>query len=282
MRSVERRLVTATCLVPLVIGGACTEVLAPPRGSESYEPPPEYQLWWNTTEACSGLRGSLSDVSWFVVPGVEVLPGVDRELNGEWFEQGNRIVIAAGSVTTGELIRHEMLHALARENGHPRLQFLERCGGVVTCIDACIRDAGPAPTPSFSTPVVTPDSLEVSIEIDPSSPSGNAFGGYFALLVIARNPSNHAVVVQLPPSGDVDPSFAWEFSVRGRSGGILGNYRAYDSEVFYFRPGEIKRQLVDLHYEPAGANGDFVSGAYIAAGAYGGRAGTPVPFTLTP
>ena len=269
-----------TFVILAALATACAEIATLPAGSESLVPPPEYQLWWSMTEACSGLRGSLADVNWYVVPNAAYIPGNSRELGGEWYEQGNRIIVASGDEFDGSLVRHEMLHALTRAN-HTRLQFLERCGGVVVCVDACIKDSGPPPTPPAGTPHVSPGQVDVDVDIEPATPSGGTFGGYFTIVVTAHNPATHAVVVDLLPSDDDGPSETFTFSVRSGLESSGYSDRAYDAEVTYFGPGETKRDVFDLHLAGDPAHGGLAAGTYTANGAYGAHGSAPKTFTLS-
>ncbi|HEX6533579.1 MAG TPA: hypothetical protein VF041_03225 [Gemmatimonadaceae bacterium] len=126
-------------------------------------------------------------------------------MSGYWSPVGNRIVLAERAMMAGPLVRHEMLHALVRLPGHPRNEFLERCGGVVVCVDDCITAAGPPPVPSAGTPRVGSDALSLSVEVNPPLPDGATHGGYFTITVLAHDPADHAVVVELLPSGDAGP-----------------------------------------------------------------------------
>ena len=143
MISHTRRRILLVCLSLGVAVGACMEVTAIPSGSERFDAPPEYRLWWSMVESCSGLTGSLANVEWLVVPGSTSIGVGNGDYSGYWFEQGNRIVLAANAQTEGTLVRHEMLHALTR-GGHTRNEFLERCGGIVNCETSCIRRSGTA------------------------------------------------------------------------------------------------------------------------------------------
>ena len=152
-----RRAQAALCAFLGFLSLACSEITALPAGSQPFDPPESYQLWWNLTKACSGGNGNLADIRWFVVPGATTIHDGNADVNGFWSEDGNRIVLAEHSQLTGSLVRHEMLHALTRRSGHSRSDFLEKCGGTVACIEQCIRDAGPAPRPPAGTPEVPPD-----------------------------------------------------------------------------------------------------------------------------
>ena len=283
MSSPERRLLTAICLALALFGSACAE-FALPAGSESFDPPAEYRLWWSMNESCSGLRGSLSDIDWFVVPGVETLPGTQNQYVGEWFEHGNRIVLAGNSEFDGALVRHEMLHALVRATNHPRAQFLERCAGYVFCADECRRDAEPAPVPPVGTPVVSPNALEIGIELQPAPVNPSNFGGYFTFIVTAHNPANHAVIIDLSPSPGL-PGISFSYVLTTDDAQLLtgSNFTfAYDSEETYFRAGETKREVFDFFV------GDYLRGgvgpgSYAAYGYFGDAiSSSPITFVISP
>src|SRR5699024_2935350 len=113
--------------------------------------------WWGMTEACSGHSGELSAVRWYRVPGWTV------PVNGEaaaafWTTGGNQIVIADELVEDGEVVRHEMLHALLGERGHPTEPFLTSCASVLSCGRVC--EPWHAPRPDYV--VLPPDFLDVS------------------------------------------------------------------------------------------------------------------------
>lgn len=269
MTSPLRRLIPVASIFLAALSSACTELQPLPAGSERFDPPAEYQLWWRMTESCSGLRGSFADVDWSVVPGAESLPGNDSERAAEWFEIGNRIVVAGHYMLDGSLIRHEMLHALLRADGHPRFAFLERCAGTVVCADECMHDAGPAPVPPAGTPIVLPNALEIGIAVEPAPVSTSTFGGYFTLVVTAHNPANHAVVVDLSPyRGTPGQSFSYDLTTREHLlVGINFNY-ADDPENTFFRARETKRAAFDLFAGPH-ALGGIEPGSYIAYGFFG-------------
>ncbi len=128
---------------------ACTSIVDPaldPR-AEPFHPLPVYARWWSMVESCSGLQGSLAEVSWYQVPGSETVDRSGDEVAGYWAPAGNRIVLGGEATLDGQVVRHEMLHALLRQlKGHPREYFLDRCGGVGSCASGCLTDAGPAAT----------------------------------------------------------------------------------------------------------------------------------------
>ena len=108
----------------------------------------------------------------------------------------------------GSLIRHEMLHALTRNAGHPRAAFLRGCGGVVVCDQRCIAEAGSLPPLDASVPRVGSDLLEVDVVVTPQTPSLATYGGWFTMTITARNPWNNPIAVRLTPAGDGGPASA--------------------------------------------------------------------------
>src|SRR5260370_10316235 len=91
--------------------------LALPEGAVQFTPPAVDAQWWALTESCSGLSGDLSAISWYVVPNARHIPAgdVSAVVEGRWDSVGNRIVLADIGPRDGELVRHEMLHALLRK-----------------------------------------------------------------------------------------------------------------------------------------------------------------------
>jgi hypothetical protein len=100
----------------------------------------------------------------------------------------------------GGLVRHEMLHALRSELGHPRDMFLERCGGLVVCLTSCVRDGGAPPDYGAAVARILPAAMLVDVEVDPAQP-GVGRDGHFRVIVTATNPVL-TPVQQLPSTGD--------------------------------------------------------------------------------
>jgi hypothetical protein len=234
------------------------------------------------TEACSGRSGKLNDVAWYVVPGETSVSEGFGDFAGIWSPGGNTIVLAGDAQFVGSLVRHEMLHALLYGGGHPRALFLGTCAGIVACIDDCIKDAGPPPTPADDTPRVPPDSIVVDVVFDPTSPNAATVDGWFTLTVTARNPADHPVVVLLPPSGDAGPSGSFGWEMNSGSNGAKYDDRADDPGVAYFAPGETKRDVFDLQINGAPGTTGMLPGDYVATGSYGDHASAPASVTLTP
>jgi hypothetical protein len=242
-------------------------------GAERFEPPAVYQLWWDMVAACSDRRAPLSGVKWYVVPGASTVDLHGVRYAGYWSEPGNAIVLAETAMNDGSLVRHEMLHSLARDGSHPRSEFLGRCAGVVVCEQRCIADAGGLPPLDAAMTRVGSDVLEVGIEILPVVPSVALFGGYFTVTVTAHNPWSNPVAVRLPPSADAGESVSFEYEFA--HGGISQfNDRALDDGVTRFAAGETKRRVYDFYILSPGEvarSGALQPGTYEFRGAYGGN-----------
>jgi hypothetical protein len=117
-------------LAALLLGGCNYEPTpALPDGAVAFTAPMEYVAWWDKTSACSGLSGSLARVEWYVVPGAATFSTDQGEKVGIRVKTGDRVqIVLAGQYQNHEMVvRHEMLHALLDEPGHPDLYFTERC-----------------------------------------------------------------------------------------------------------------------------------------------------------
>jgi hypothetical protein len=242
-----------------------------PAGAEHFVPPAVYQQWWQLTEECSGKSGNLADVGWYRVPGVDVIPlGDGTSVNARWDASGNRIILAGDTEFAGDLVRHEMLHALLRAGGHPRNAFIARCAGVVVCTEDCITEAGPAPQPDPAAKLVAPSALEIGVEVTPDAPSSSVNGGNLMMVVTARNPSASPVIVQLPASGDAGPSVSFSYDIIGNSRGASYDMRAEVPEVTRFAPFEGKRFIFDFHIGQGDIRYYQPPGTFQFKGAYGG------------
>jgi len=277
-----RRLILA---LPLL--AACETSVGPrlPTNAEPFTPPAVYREWWALTEACSGLQGDFTRIAWFRVPGAESIPLADGTLvNGRWDRVSNRIVLAGQSERFGDLVRHEMLHALLQAGGHPRDAFIGRCGGTVVCEALCIKDAGPPQSPDPAATMVGPSALQIAVELVPAQPSVSVNDGWFRMVVTARNPMAGPVIVQLP-SSDAGPgaSFSYDITEKQFSSGYRYDMLADVPEVSRFAPLETKQFIFDLQIGAGQTRYDIPPGRYWFNGAYGGVwAPTPPTVTLSP
>ncbi len=241
---------------------ACTSITDPPLDPRAVplQPLPVYARWWSMVESCSGLQGSMSDVSWYQVPGTQTLDLAGDEVSGYWTQHSNSIVLAGEATLAGVVVRHEMLHALLRNvKGHPREYFLERCGGVVSCASSCVTDAGPAPNVDWKTERVTSNVLKLFVSVVPNAPISSVDGGVFTVIITATNPNSHAIVVT--PNVDA-MSHSFFYTLSGPAAGISGWTDVLDSGMRYFVAGETKRQYFDFSIGPEFAGHTVPPGTY--------------------
>lgn len=250
-----------------------------PAGAVPMTPPSQYGAWWTLTEQCSGRTGDPSAVQWYYVPGATSFSLEGETVNGAWYSDGNRIVIAAESYGDGALVRHEMLHALLRVPGHPRDQFLDHCGDIVACIEQCVTNAGGPPDTSTAAPVVGAAAMRITTLIAPDTETSTTDGGWFTATVSATNPSPRAVRVAITSKD------SYEVRLVSLSPGGPGGYMGEDKDAPYvtFAPagqaGATRRYVFDLYQR---AVYGLEPGRYSAIGTFAGVDAAPEPFTLTP
>jgi hypothetical protein len=280
----------AAISLPLLAAATSCGLLTDPRlpaGAEPFAPPPVYATWWAMTEACAGVSRPFSSVRWYRVAGADEVRTPDgRPAGGYWESSTGRVVLAGTRVLWGGTVRHEMLHALLRRRGHPRDAFLGRCGGVVVCAENCVADAGPPPAPAAATARVAPAALEVRVAVAPAAPSAARDGGFFVLVVSARNPAAHPVVV-VPPPGGGGAAPGYQFVAWGPAGGLQGGIGSLDPGHVQFGPGETKRQVFDFVLGPRMGEGypdatTLPPGRYRIEGRFGGQSAVLEPVELTP
>ena len=263
--SVPRRGVRRAYAALLLITVSCVGPTDPPlpRTAQRFVPPPVYTRWWQMTEQCSGLTGSLDDLSWFEVPEELAFKRDGQWVSAYWSAGSSQIVIAGDLKLDGPTVRHEMAHALARKSGHSRELYLRACGGVVACGVGCIADGEPPPPPDPLAVVVAPASLVVEVEVFPEKPSTVAGDGVLTLTVRVRNPADHPVTVQLPTSN------GFYYEIRGEGEDFIGRLKALDPELTVFAAGETKRQVFDFIIAVDGRGPGLWRGHYVLGGSYG-------------
>jgi hypothetical protein len=125
------RLVAQGSLVLAVVAGCTpTEPSSPlPDGAITIEAPLEYAVWFERTERCAGLSGRLTSIEFQVIPGVDSFPTDQGMKVGMWTRHGDHhTIIVAGNYRNHEMVvRHEMLHSLIGQSGHPAEYFAVRC-----------------------------------------------------------------------------------------------------------------------------------------------------------
>jgi len=251
---------------------ACHSAVEPPLppNAQAMTAPAVYTTWWEMTEACSGLVGQLSQVRWYQVPGSETLPyqGLDNVV-GYWSAASNSIVLAGQVTLDGPSVRHEMLHSLLQSPLHPRGDFVIRCAGVVECIEQCLIDGGPPPTPDPSIPLISAADLVVALDVAPSSPSATTNNGFFAVTVSATNPLDTPARVSLPDSSRSNLGTTFSYFIQGPFGARSNVVRPTDMSAVTFAPHERKIQVFDFRVGFDTAQGMLQPGDYHVMGRFG-------------
>ena len=260
----RRSLVAAASMLALSTAIACeapVEAARFPADAVPFEPPAIYEEWWALAEACTGRTGAFTEVSWFhgAEPSGLVFNG--QSVGGLYFADGHRILLDRQLMLRGEVVRHEMIHALAAPTGHPRQIFGERCAHLQRCIGCGLRESGRgvlAGAPEFNASV-----LEVTIAAEPDVISASARDRWYRLVVSARNTRAEDVWVTLPD----DASFYW------LEVGKFGSYAATDEPRWAFRAGETRRYTFDLR---------DTTGIYRFYGGFGGQRSDTISVNVVP
>jgi hypothetical protein len=213
-----------------------------PAGSVQFTPPSVYREWWTLTEQCSGRQASFDAIS---------------------------------GIAAGDLVRHEMLHAILGGGGHPRDMFVRRCGGVVVCIKECLSDGGSAPPPDPAARSEPASTLDLSVEVVPAAPASSTWDGYLMMIVRAHNPASYPIVAQ--------------------TGGFGYHFRAPSTDVWYdlpadapeetrFAAGETKSLIFDFHIvDGSRSRYDIAPGTWTFNGSHGAVwAAAPPTVTVSP
>src|SRR5688500_12566988 len=254
-------------VVSLALG--CDLPTAPlPPGAERFDPPAVYERWWALTKECSGLPGRLDAITWYQVPGVRTIQHETGPVTGWWSSRGNRIVLAGDASLWGDVVRHEMLHALVRRSGHPRATFLAKCGGVVTCNGSCLLAEAQSVADADAIHVL-PTQLEISVDVEPNTPASAILDGHVMMVIRARDPVASSVIVDLPPAGDAGPPGSFGYRTVHVSGYQQFDMRADAVEVTRFGPGEEKRFIFDFRNRSGDTRYDKPPRTYRFEGRYG-------------
>ena len=242
-----------------------------PEAAERFDPPAVYLRWWGMTQECAGVQRNFRDVKWYRTPAARI------ELNGEyvnayWSMGSNRVVITDGARNDGSVVRHEMLHALIRQEGHPRTQFVEKCAGVVHCEEGCIEAPATMPDPP---PSVEASELDVQVSLVPSTPSQAVDGGFFSVVITATNPSDRAISVTVRPRPPGGTLVTFSATLVGNPSVPTRVTRVIDPTAVTFQARETKRQVFDYRIDPTGTFG-VRPGAYFVQAAYASQS-APMP-----
>jgi len=282
-RQLKRRaLAILIAALPLVVA-VCDKVVGPslPADAVEFSPPPVYTTWWQMTQSCSGLTGSMNAVAWYKTDEVVHDTHTGDVIAGFWLPDHNQIVLNSAVMMDGGIVRHEMLHALRQKGGHPRDQFLGSCAGTVDCEEACIADAGPYPTPPETPLPVGGDGIDLTVAVEPPTPSHSIDEGRFSITVYAHNRSTHWVTVT-PGSAASAPNQTFSIDVHGANGATAREEDALDPSQTIFGPGETKRHVFDLAIGDYPFANQLLPGDYTLIGAFAGWTAADNSFTIAP
>ena len=241
--------VRSSLIALICVACACSNPIEArlPVGAVQFDPSAPYGLWWTVTESCSGITGDFDQIRWYVVPGTSRIDVNGHLYSGFWLSRSNRIVLAAKAVSRGALVRHEMLHALTQRRGHLLKDFVENCGGVVSCIDECAAETGTIPDPPAGADKLGASDLETSVRITPSEPSLQTSSGWIALTVSVKNPRPYAIWAGLiPVAAGASASATFGYVLECVPGCSRRSEYEFTSETqIGFRAGEARRLVFD-------------------------------------
>ena len=254
---------------------ACRDLTAPlPRGATPLQAQPPYAFWWQMTESCSGRTGDFSTIRWFVVPGADSFEVSGKHYNGYWYGN-NSIVIASRHVLDGQLVRHEMLHALT--GGPHSRQFLDACGGVVACQDECLTEAGGLPVLDSTTVELPVSSLRTELQMEPADPSLSTDGGWVALSVMVHTPQDadvRALLTAIPGDPSFSATFGYDIaSCHPTCTSVKGTYSFMPATLYDFTLGATRRYVFDVQLPP---------GTYSARGVFNVDSTAAATFSVGP
>lgn len=226
-----------------------------PAGAIPMVTPAPYALWWRVTESCSGLNGDFAKVRWYTVPGASefVVNGITYQ--GVWYANTNRIVIADHSMLEGQLVRHEMLHALLQSITHPPEYFLDKCAGIVVCDRECTALDSAASAPPVGAVHVSVADVNVSTDVVPVEQSMQTDSAWVTIIVGVNNARPYPVWVDLTPM-IVDPSISKTFGYDVFCSTVCAgrtNYAQVYGRIFGLTAGQTRRFSEDIKLLP----GDF-------------------------
>jgi hypothetical protein len=213
----------------------------PPGGGERIDPLPQYSLWWSLVEQCS-LRRRRMDVEFYTTNG-RLIDYRGVQAAGAFRSWPDRIALVYPQ--RGPTARHEMLHALLQQGGHPLDKFAGDCDGFVNFSPP--EGYGATEEEKLSAVTMHADSvLEVSVATVPAVPQLSLYGGHFVFVITATNKSNRNVWI---PTRQQEPIFAQytdELGVRN-----LPVYAAVPR--VFFRPGQTRRVIIDAEIRRTGS-----------------------------
>jgi hypothetical protein len=221
---------------------------------------PQYRLWWALVEQCSGRRRRM-DVKWYTTNG-RLLQYDDVLASGAFRPWPDRIALVYPD--RGPTARHEMLHAMLQEKGHPLEKFAGDCDGFVNFTPP--EGYGVSAEEQAAAVTMPADSvLTVTASTAPAIPRVSEYGGNFVYVITATNRTNRNVWV---PSTDREPIYArYSDSLGLRNTPVFLNVPR-----MFFRPGQTRRVIIDAQIRK--------TGNYLLSAGYGRAKAVPTTLVL--
>ena len=240
-----------------------------PASAVAWSPPAQYGFWWSLVETCADRRGDVGGVHWYVWPDPGPLVLAGKRYSGYWWQEGSRILLAGTSVADGQVVRHEMLHELLQQDGHPPEYFDGRCEGVLDGTDA---GSAALADPSLVARAreVGPEVLVMSVGPLPARPRASVNDGWLAVDVQATNPTPDPIWVRLDPLLDGYLGFGLVFLDGGRSAA----FEVRKEARIFFAPGQRRHRLFDVR--------EAAPAALRVRGRLSGGSSSPYVITIDP
>ena len=260
-----RRLVVLAVSFCLLLS-ACSGFEEPdfPESAIPFAPPPEYRVWWEVLEGCSGHRARFDDIRWFKAPFGDIRP--DGKLAyGVWFARSNRIAVIS-NWESNALVRHEMLHAILQDGSHPDEFFKQRCGDLVLCGRDCPR----AEAPPNAVPVSLGD-LELELEVFPRVPSLARYDGAVSFVLKVRNTTGHNAYIDIRSwrTSQCDAGVVVLSEKDQSRSALLCDYVGLGGLPAYFHGNETRSILLDMRLQHLSGQGPFFAEPLIIGGVLG-------------
>lgn len=269
------------CVTVSLVTLACGDLFGPSPLDDTVplDPiPAQYWGWWDLVEQCSGIEGDLNDIRW-LISGENSIPGTDGAA-GVWLSSSNSIVLISGMELRGEVVRHEMLHALLRRGGHPRSAFIVGCAGIVSCGGRCENDAGGPLVRDMNALVIEVTDVVLTTQVLPTTVSlSRETQGCMTVVVSATNHTGGAARVRLagrPHYAGRQQSFGWSLE------GIRHGAAVEEDTLMPFLAGETRRHVFDCVFVGNSPTWDGLApGSYEIAGHLRSNS-MSVPITIVP
>jgi hypothetical protein len=140
-----------------------------------------------------------------------------------------------------------MLHALLQRGDHRRVDFVDRCGGIVDFGDGLHEESAVLlPGPGPASPVLAASSFKVELVLAPEPIALTApDSGWMSATVIVTNPRNEPVWARIQRSVGDSAGPTLGVAVDGGSTRVTRTRYSADT-LMAFGPGEVKRQVLDI------------------------------------